>query len=138
MSEAAPLALQKAVFAALAADSALLAALGGEARIFDGPPRNAAPPYLHLGELTLQDWSTGTEAGAEVLFSVVCWSRASGRAESLALAELARAALDGAALTVAGYRLVNLRHLRTETGRADSPDGRRATARFRAVLEPQG
>ena len=138
MSSAGPaVELQKAVFAALAGDPALAALLGGP-RIFDGAPRNEPPPYLHFGDVAVRDWSTGTEGGLEVLFSVVAWSRAAGRAESLALADRVRALLDGAALSGAGFRLVNLRHVRTETGRSDRPEGRRAVARFRAVVEDAG
>ena len=59
-------ALQEAVFAALTADAELEALLGG-ANVFDGAPRNAAAPYVHLGEIVARDWSTATEAGAEIV-----------------------------------------------------------------------
>ena len=55
-------ALQEAVFAALAADAAARRLLGGAK--FRRAPRNAAAPYVHLGEIVARDWSTGTEAGA--------------------------------------------------------------------------
>ena len=55
-------ALQKAVFETLAADAPLIALLGGQ-KIYDGAPRNAEAPYLHLGEFSARDWSTATEAG---------------------------------------------------------------------------
>jgi hypothetical protein len=127
-------ALQAAVFAALGADAELEALLGG-ARIFDGAPRNAEAPYVHLGEMNARDWSTATEAGLEILFAVVAWSRQPGRAEALAIAERVRIVLHDAALDVDGWRLVNLRHVATETARNDKPEGRRAVVRFRAVME---
>lgn len=127
-------ALQVAVFEALAGDATLTGLLGG-ARVYDGAPRNAEAPYVHLGEVTARDWSTATEAGSEVTFAVVAWSRAEGRSQALAIAERATALLHDAALTVAGFRLVNLRHLTTETARSDKPEGRRAVARFRARME---
>jgi len=130
----AALALQEAVFAALAGDAGLTALIGA-GNVFDGAPRNAAAPYLHLGEVTARDWSTGTEAGAEVRFAVVAWSREAGRREALRIAGRVQEVLHGAELAVAGWRVVNLRHVATETARADKPDGRRAVARFRAVLE---
>jgi hypothetical protein len=126
-------ALQQAVFAALTADAELMGLLGG-AHVFDGAPRNAAQPYVHLGEMNARDWSTATEPGAEILFSVVAWSGRPGRAETLAIAERVRAVLHDAALPLAGWRLVNLRHVATESAR-DGKD-RRALARFRAALEP--
>ena len=129
-------ALQEAVFAALSADAELETLLGG-ANIFDGAPRNAEAPYVHLGELSERDWSTATEPGAEISFAVVAWSRLPGRAEAIAIAERVRAVLHDAALVLDGFALVNLRHIATETARAEKPEGRRAVARFRAVVEAE-
>ncbi len=129
-------ALQEAVFSALVADTTLTTLLGG-AKVYDGAPRNAAAPYVHLGEMVARDWSTATEAGAEVNFAVVAWSRLPGRSEGLAIAERVVALLHDAALTLDGWRLVNLRHLATETARVEKPEGRRTVARFRAVAEPE-
>ena len=128
-------ALQEAVFSALSADATLQSFLGG-ANVFDGTPRNAPTPYVHLGELSARDWSTATEAGAEVTFAVVAWSRTPGRSEGLTIADRVTALLHDAPLVLAGWRLVNLRHLSTETARVEKPEGRRVVARFRAVLEP--
>jgi hypothetical protein len=85
--------------------------------------------------MNARDWSTATEAGVEIVFAVVAWSRAPGRSEALAIAERVRAALHEAALALAGWRLVNLRHMATETARAEKPEGRRAVVRFRAAME---
>lgn len=57
------LALQKAVYAALVADMATGALIGG--RIYDAIPRAATFPYVSFGDGTVRDWSTGTEDGAE-------------------------------------------------------------------------
>jgi hypothetical protein len=132
---AAGLALQEAVFALLSGDAELSALLGGP-HVYDGAPRNAAPPYVHLGETTQRDWSTSTEAGAEIAFALVVWSTALGKSEALAIAGRLDALLDDAPLTIAGWRLVNLRHVATETSRDAGLKGRRAVVRFRAVLEP--
>jgi hypothetical protein len=129
-------ALQEAVFAMLAADAELATLLGGP-NVFDGAPRNAEAPYVHLGEAQARDWSTASEAGLEVQFAVVAWSRQPGRSEALQIAERVRVLLDDAPLDVEGWRLVNLRHVATETARNDKPEGRRAVVRFRAVVEPQ-
>jgi hypothetical protein len=129
-------ALQEAVFSALSADATLETFLGG-ANVFDGAPRNAAAPYVHLGEMNARDWSTATEAGAEVNFAVVSWSRTPGRSEGLAVADRVAALLHDAPLALDGFRLVNLRHLSTETARVEKPEGRRTVSRFRAVVEPE-
>ena len=88
-------ALQEAVFSTLSGDATLAALLGG-ANVFDGAPRNQPAPYVHLGELTARDWSTATEAGTEINFAVVAWSRAEGRSEGLAIADRVVALLHDA------------------------------------------
>ena len=64
MSASSVVSLRKALHAALAADAALAALLGG-ARIHDEAPRGAEPPYLTFGDARARDWSTGTDKGAE-------------------------------------------------------------------------
>jgi hypothetical protein len=127
-------ALQTAVHARLAADPELIGLLGGP-RIHDEVPRSEAAPYVHLAEATVRDWSTATEAGAEVLFAVIIFSKAAGRREALAIAERVRALIHEAPLALEGHRLVNLRYAATETLR-NVKEGRRALLRFRAALEP--
>jgi hypothetical protein len=127
-------ALQAAVFEVLSADATLAALLGG-AKVVDGAPRNEEAPYVHLGEATERDWSTATEAGSEVTFAVVAWSREPGRKQALMIAERVVAMLHDAALVLDGHRMVNLRHLSTETAREEKARGRRAVARFRARVE---
>jgi hypothetical protein len=129
-------ALQGAVFEALSGDATLQGLLGG-ANVFDGAPRNQPAPYVHLGEITARDWSTATEAGSEISFAIVAWSRAEGRSEGLAIADRVVTLLHDAALDLDGWRLVNLRHVATETARVEKPEGRRTVARFRAVVEPE-
>lgn len=127
-------ALQEAVFDALVADATLEALIAG-AKIFDAVPRNAEAPYVQIGEFSARDWSTATEAGTEILFAIVVWSRLPGRSEGFEIAERVVTLLHDAALTLDGFRLVNLRHVATETARVEKPEGRRAVVRFRAVVE---
>ncbi len=128
------LALQKAVFAALVADSGVGALIGD--RIYDAPPRNATFPYASFGEARASDWSTGTEDGAEHRLTLDVWSRERGKAECWAVLEAIQAVLNDAALTLDGQALVNLRFETAETRR--DPDGItwHGVARFRAVTEP--
>ncbi len=127
--------LQQAVFDALVADPDLVTLLGGTF-VYDAVPPNTDAPYVHLSDVTARDWSTATEAGTEVAFTVTAWSREAGRREALAIADRVQAALHDSPLTLAAHNLVNLRHLATETASTLIRGGRRARARFRAVLEP--
>lgn len=129
--------LQKAMFAALAADAALTAALGGEPRIHDHAPASVSFPYLTFGRASVRDWSTATEDGSEHLFTIHVWSRARGKSETAAIMEIVRRRLHGAELALAGHALVNLR---AQTGdiRFDDDHGvHHGSLLLRAVTEPE-
>jgi hypothetical protein len=130
----AALALQKAVYAAIVADDDVGALIGD--RIYDLAPRNAVFPYVTIGQTTLADWSTGTEAGAEHRLTLDVWSRQGGKSECHAIADAIRAALHDAALALTGHALVNLRFETADVAR--DPDGItfHGVLRFRAVTEP--
>jgi hypothetical protein len=127
------LAVQKAVFAALVADSAVGALIGD--RIYDASPRAAAFPYVTLGDAASADWSTGTEGGGEHTLTLHVWSREWGKSECYAIIEAIEDALHDAALTLSGHALVNLRFTFADVRR--DPDGItwHGALRFRAVTE---
>jgi Protein of unknown function (DUF3168) len=126
--------LQKAIFAALAADATLLALLGGP-RIYDDVPQASAFPYISFGPLTARDWSTATDAGTEHTITLNVWSQAKGRAQVHEIMSAARAVLHGQSLTLDGHRLINLRHESSEARRSADGETYLGTARFRAVTE---
>ncbi len=128
-------ALQRAIYEKLIADPSVTEALGG-ARIHDDVPRGAELPYVTIGQSSARDWSTGTEDGEEHTLTLHVWSRANGRRQVQQIMGLLRGALNDAALTVAGHRLVNLHHEFGEARR--DPDGGtyHGLMRFRAVTEP--
>jgi hypothetical protein len=128
--------LQKAVYAALKGDSALVALLGG-ARVYDDLPRGAAFPYVTFGPATVRDWSTGTEAGCEHLITLRAWSKAGGEKEVHLVLEAIRGVLHEAALTLDGHRLVNLRYETSDALRGADGETYQGVARFRAVTEPE-
>jgi hypothetical protein len=134
MSTAA-VALRAAIHDALVADSALATLLGG-AKVYDEVPRQAAFPYVTLGECIITDWSTGTEPGLEHQLTLHAWSRHGGHSEAHEIAGALLAALDDAPLSLAGHHLVNLRFALADIRR--EADGRtyHALVRFRAVTEP--
>jgi hypothetical protein len=126
--------LQKAVFAALANDAALLGALGG-AKIYDDAPVHAGFPHITFGLTSVYDWSTSTESGTEQLFTLHVWSKAHGKAEALKIMEAARAVLDDAALTLDGHHLVSLRFDFAEVRFEDDLIVYHGLLRFRALTE---
>ncbi len=128
-------ALQKAIHAALAADTSFMALLGN-ARIFDDVPRGAQFPYISFGLTTERDWSTATEPGSEHLVTLHVWSRARGRNEADELLEAVRVVLQDADLTLEGHHLVNLRHEFADVRRDSDGETFHGIARLRAVTEP--
>lgn len=130
----ADLALQKAIYARLAADAPLTALVS--ARIHDNVPGDTDFPYLTLGETQLDDWSAGDVAGVEHRLVFNAYTRGGGRAEAKAIMGAVNAALHDAALTLEGHHLVNLRFLGAETRREADGATWRGTIRFRAVTEP--
>jgi len=137
ISASASLALRAAVHAALTADAALNAVLGGP-RIYDEPPREAMFPYVTMGETRITDFSTGSEAGLEHQLTLHAWSRQGGHREAHVIAGALLQALDDAPLVLAGQHLVNFRFAAADVRR--EADGRtyHALVRFRAVTEPAG
>ena len=129
-------ALQSSIFQALANSPELTSLLGGE-RIYSNPPPAAQFPFITLGQTVNLDWSTGTEDGTEHSLTLHVWSRGGGRKEAVEIMAAARAVLHEAALSLSGFRLVNLRHEVSEARR--DPDGEtyHGIVRFRAVTEPE-
>lgn len=129
-------ALRAAVHAALSSDAALSAVLGS-AKIYDEVPRNAAFPYVTLGEARLTDASGDDAPTQEHQLALHAWSRHGGHREAHVIAGTLLQALDDAPLTVAGHRLVNLRFAIAEIRRESDGRTYHAVVRFRAVTEPQ-
>jgi hypothetical protein len=127
--------LRAAIRGALAADAPLAALLGG-AKIYDEPPRDAALPYVTLGEDVIADGSTATEPGDEHALTLHVWSRQGGHKEAHGIAGAVLAALVDAPLALDGHHLANLRFLVADVRR--EPDGRtyHGIVRLRAVTEP--
>lgn len=127
--------LQKAIYAALAADAAVTTLLGG-ARIYDDVPRGIEPPYVTFGQSTVRDWSTGTDPGHEHLFTLHVWTRVNGERLAHQVMSALRDRLHDAVLSLTGFKLVNLRHEFSDVIR--EPDGEtiHGVVRYRAVTEP--
>jgi hypothetical protein len=126
--------LQKAVFAALSQDAELSALTGG-ARVFDRVPAHTPFPDVTFGRTSRYDWSTGTESGVEQLFSLHVWSKAQGKAETLAILERIAALLDDQPLQLDGHALVSMRLEFTEVRYDEDLAVHHGLARFRALVE---
>ena len=128
-------ALRAAIHDALVIDSGVVAALGG-AHVYDVPPRNAALPYVTLGDARIIDASADDSPTQEHQLTLHAWSRQGGHKEAHVIAGALLQALDDAALAPDGHRLVNLRFTLADIRR--EADGRtyHALVRFRAVTEP--
>jgi hypothetical protein len=135
MPTASSAALRSAIYDALRGDSALVALLGGP-NIYDEPPRQAAFPYVTLGEARMANFSAGEARAEEHQLTLHAWSRHGGHREAHLIAGALLQALDDAPLSLSGHRLVNFRFATADVRR--EADGRtyHALVRFRAVTEP--
>ena len=127
------LALQEAMRAALLAHAPLRVLLGG-AHVHEEVPRGAKPPFVLMEAIETRDWSVADQKAHEhfAMLSVRTSSRSRRLAQQI-LDEI-ETVLDGAALTLAGHRLVNLRLVFWSVTRQGESYG--ANVRFRAATEP--
>lgn len=127
-------ALQTAVFAKLVADTGVLAALGGP-RVYDHQAPRAEFPFVSFAQLTARDWSTATETGHEHTLVLHAWSRSRGRKQADEILSAIETALHDQPLTLAGHRLVNLRHEASQAQPDADGETIQGIIRFRAVTE---
>ncbi len=128
-------ALQEAMRGKLLAHAPLVLLLQGS-HVFDEVPRGARTPHVTFGAIETRDWSVADAKAHEhfVTLQVATNSRSRKLTQDL-LAEI-EAALDGAALTLAGHALVNLRLVFWAVARDRNGETFGATLRFRAATEP--
>lgn len=129
--------LQKAVFATLSGDATLAGMLGG-GKVYDHAPASVAFPYITFGRTSVFDWSTGTESGAEQLFTLHVWSKGQGKKEALEIMERARTLLDDAPLALDDHHLVSNRLEFSEVRYDDNLSVHHGLLRFRALTEATG
>ncbi len=125
--------LQKAMLAALKADTSLEGLIEG--RIYDRVPPKATYPYVTLGSSNTYDWSTATERGSEHLFTLNIWNRADGRKSVLRIMHAIEQLLAAAQLRLDGHRLINLVPQSSQARAEDSRDGYLGVLRYRVVTE---
>jgi hypothetical protein len=105
MSDAAQ-ALQRALVAALRAASL------GVTGIHDGPPADAAYPYVAITDGSTTDWSHKTGRGREHRLSIAIWDDGTAPARLHDLLGRAEDAIEAMPRNLAGHRIASLLFLR--------------------------
>ena len=128
--------MNEQVFKSLTGDVALVSALNGS-KVFDRVPERVSPPYIVMGQMSGTDWSTSTEGGEVVTFTLHTWSKTNSREESHNLQSHVRRILESGAVTLPGHHLISLRALFSEVRRARISARLHGVMRFRGVTEPK-
>lgn len=128
------LALQKAIVAALKADSAVAAIVNG--RVYDGVPTNATKPYVSFGHFQMLPDHGDCLDGGESFVTLDGWANGPDTVQVKTLGAAIALALDEATLTLDGNRLVGLSLEQTNYLR--EPDGitAHASITLRALTDP--
>jgi len=134
MSTEPSLELQGAVVSMLKNTGSLSGLIGQ--RVYDKPPASPTFPYVTAGDdQTIADHAECLEGSVEVNANIHVWSRAIGKVEAKKIAGAIVTALNGADLSVSGYRLVLIEH--TATQHLDDPDGitSHSVVTFKALID---
>jgi hypothetical protein len=113
MSDAA-LAVQAAVVAALQAHPGLSLALTG---VYDGPPPQAAYPYVSVADGLVSDWSTKTATGREVRVALTIWDDGEEATRLHTLMGQVEEALEALPRDLTGWRVASNVFLRSLVAR---------------------
>jgi hypothetical protein len=124
--------LQKAVYNALTANSALMAVISG---VYDWVPETAAYPLVSIGSGRSIPFDTCTSNGQEHVIEVHVWSQKQGRKEAKDVQSLVYNVLHKAALSVTGHQAILCLQEFSEVTK--DPDGytHHGVQRFRVITE---
>jgi len=129
-------ALQLALLTKLRANGALTALLGNPPRVYDEPPTDPVYPYVSLGRSETRPWGGLDGEGLEHVLSLTVVSVFGGSEEAKAVMALVRLSLHGAALSLDGHRLINLRVTYADLFKAADWRSTFGVLRLRAITEP--
>ena len=133
MSVKAELALRSAIRSAVLNDPVITAAVNGS--FYDGAPRDAIFPFVTFGDVSLRDWSTGSDRGLEHQFTLEIWSLQPGNGETLNIGDRLLTFLLSATLKLQGFQLIDLRFVSFEARREANGRFAKGRMRFRAITE---
>lgn len=129
------LALRAAILAYLAPDAALAALMGGRLRLYDEPPRGAAPVYAVFGDAEARDDSVDGAARHTHGLALTVFARPGSARSAIAAAERIADRLADAPLALAGHALVLLRVRAVAATRDPATGEARATLTLQALTE---
>jgi hypothetical protein len=129
-------ALQQALLTQLKANVDLALMLGNPPRVYDEPPADLVYPYVSLGRSETRPWGGLDGEGLEHVLSLTVVSVFGGSEEAKAVMALVRLSLHGAALSLDGHRLINLRVTYADLFKAADWRSTYGVLRLRAVTEP--
>lgn len=129
-------ALQQALLTQLKANADLAVLLGNPPRVYNEPPADLVYPYVSLGRSETRPWGGLDGEGLEHVLSLTVVSVFGGSEEAKAVMALVRLSLHGAALSLDGHRLINLRVTYADLFKAADWRSTYGVLRLRAVTEP--
>ncbi|MER2250307.1 DUF3168 domain-containing protein [Methylorubrum podarium] len=136
MTQSSPLlALRAGLLAHLSGDVPLAALMGGRLRLYDEPPRGAAPVYALFGPSEVSDDSVDGARRHRHAFALTVFAKPGSARSALEVAEQIAARLDEADLTLSGHVLVLLRLKSLAALRDERTGEARTTLSFEAVTE---
>lgn len=103
MSSLVLLALQEAMFNLLDGDATLGTMIAG---VHDRVPQGSNYPYITIGDIMSQNWSSASSDGAESIITLHVYSRAGGRKETLQIMEQIHSLLHEANVSISGHSCV--------------------------------
>lgn len=136
MSDPSPLlAMRAGLITRFAADSALVALLGGSARLYDEPPRGAPPVYAQFGDAEVRDDSVDGAGRHLHRHDLIVFAKPGSARTALDAAARMAALLDRADMPLQGCRLVTIRVSALKTTRDPRSGEARASLTVEAVTE---
>jgi hypothetical protein len=99
-----------------AAALAALRDVAGLNGVYLSPPVKATAPYAELGDVLSIDWGVKDRAGRELRLAVTIRDAGETPARAQALAEAARAAIEGLPRDLDGWRVASIALVRSRVG----------------------
>lgn len=127
--------LQKSVYAALQASASLQALIGNPCRVYSDVPHQTPFPYLTIGLMQEDDFSSSETQLSEINFDLHAWSRTASNKEARDILSVVHDILHDQTLALSGYTLVNLRHQSTLVFKDDDAETMHGVSSYRAVTQ---
>ncbi|MEU1908107.1 DUF3168 domain-containing protein [Streptomyces hygroscopicus] len=123
--------LQRAVYAALTADTALMALVSG---VYDEVPEPAAYPYVSIGSITELVDDAHDQRGLTTDLVLHVWSKYHGFKEAAEILDALDAVLDRQPLAVEGFTDVSVAHQQHQELRDPDPEIRHINVTYRVWM----